>query len=395
MSDIVFYIGIDNREAYQKCMNLTTIDHNIHIGEKLESFKEVDEDIVVVCNGNIYNYKQLAEEHELGEVKNSDQLIIKLYQKYGILICSRLLYGEFSFILLKIKELPIYQKKFILDCYVVNGNLGVKPLFIGFSKDGRVCGVASREKLLEGMDVKPFPPGFYLSNLNEMVKYTQLFDQPVAVKRDPISVIINNVKLLVSNACKVRCSFGEKRIAFLLEENFNSRLVNKFMNNKTGRVNLFDDRYQLEVDEVGYIVKEVIEMINKCDVELVRRGVLLYLVARWMRKNSDYRVIICGEDVVGDEMIVCQKCFSRFGIEVRFPLVDQKVVKYLASVGDDHQLFRQVFTDVEGGELVVGEELTHLSAIKEYADKIVTDTGVGIDEALLYKNIYGEYLEKR
>jgi len=146
MFDIVFYIGVNGREAYQKCINLVTVDNEIHIGEKLERYQ--DEDTIVVCNGNIYNYKQLAEEHDIEGVASGGELIIGLYKKYGMLICSRLLYGEFSFILLKMKELPIYSKKFIVDCYIVNDNLGVKPLFIGFNDEGKVCGVASKESYL-------------------------------------------------------------------------------------------------------------------------------------------------------------------------------------------------------------------------------------------------------
>lgn len=411
MFDIVFYIGIDGREAYQKCMNLTTVDNGIHIGEQLEQSREGD--IIVVCNGNIYNYKQLAEEHDIEGVVSGGELIIGLYKKYGMLICSRLLYGEFSFVLLEMKELPIYGKKFIVDCYIVNDNLGVKPLFIGFNDGGKVCGVASKESYLKGMNMKLFPPGFYLSNLNEMVNYTQLFeyesDQKMGAKRDPISVIINNVKLFVKNAIKVRSNFGEKRVAFLLENSFHSALVNKFLDEDVLRIPLFDsNERKLVVEEVAHIVKEVIELLSNCDPVIVRRGVLLYLLARWMRKSSEYEVIICNEVTVGVEMIICQKCFAKFGIEVRFPLIDQKVVKYLASVGDDHRLFKQVFTDIVVSVGVSGEDENYLSAIREYVDKAVVNEGGGEGddggeggegsvekEKIFYKNIYKECFEKR
>lgn len=395
MFDIVFYIGVNGREAYQKCINLVTVDNEIHIGEKLERYQ--DEDTIVVCNGNIYNYKQLAEEHDIEGVASGGELIIGLYKKYGMLICSRLLYGEFSFILLKMKELPIYSKKFIVDCYIVNDNLGVKPLFIGFNDEGKVCGVASKESYLKGMNMKLFPPGFYLSNLNEMVKYTQLFefDRVVGDKRDPISVIINNVKLLVRNAIKVRAEFGEKSVAFLLENSFNSALINKFLDESVVKIPLYNSQERgLQLEEVAYIVKEVITIVGSWEVAIVRRGILLYLLAKWMRKSNKYEVIICSEVTVGVEMIICQKSFSRFGIEVRFPLVDQKVVKYLASLGDDHRLFQQVFTDVVVGE--VGEE-SYLSTIKEYVDKVVVlEGGEGENkEEIFYKNIYKECFEKR
>ena len=75
----------------------------------------------LVCNGEIYNYKQLYE--MMDKVKpqtHSDcEVIIHLYKRYGIEQCLRMLDGYFAFILIDGAEI-----------YVARDGFGVRPLFV-------------------------------------------------------------------------------------------------------------------------------------------------------------------------------------------------------------------------------------------------------------------------
>lgn len=77
--------------------------------------------IRLVCNGEIYNYKQLYK--MMSDVKPSThsdcEVIIHLYKKYGIEQCLRMLDGYFAFILVDGETI-----------YVARDAFGVRPLFI-------------------------------------------------------------------------------------------------------------------------------------------------------------------------------------------------------------------------------------------------------------------------
>jgi asparagine synthase (glutamine-hydrolysing) len=84
-------------------------------------------DCALICNGEIYNYKQLYHEMGIkGNTKSDCEVIIHCYTKYGILHTLQLLDGVYSFVLMDYKRNVIYIAR---DTY------GVRPMFIGQYKD--------------------------------------------------------------------------------------------------------------------------------------------------------------------------------------------------------------------------------------------------------------------
>jgi asparagine synthase (glutamine-hydrolysing) len=76
--------------------------------------------VKLVCNGEIYNYKQLYDMIGVTPQTHSDcEVIIHLYKRYGIEECLRMLDGYFAFILVDGDEI-----------YVARDAFGVRPLFI-------------------------------------------------------------------------------------------------------------------------------------------------------------------------------------------------------------------------------------------------------------------------
>ena len=77
---------------------------------------------ILLCNGEIYNYKQLIEEYSLTPKTKSDcEVIILLYEKVGIEKTTQLLDGEFAFIFIDNTKNLVYFARDII---------GVKPLYI-------------------------------------------------------------------------------------------------------------------------------------------------------------------------------------------------------------------------------------------------------------------------
>jgi asparagine synthase (glutamine-hydrolysing) len=86
----------------------------------------VDGDITLICNGEIYNYKELYKYMDIKPKTDSDcEVIIHLYKKYGIDHTLQMLDGVFSFILL---DNNVYNENFKM--YVARDPYGVRPLYI-------------------------------------------------------------------------------------------------------------------------------------------------------------------------------------------------------------------------------------------------------------------------
>ena len=80
---------------------------------------------ILICNGEIFNFEDLKKKYNLEEKykSNSDcEVIIHLYEEFGIEKTCELLDGEFSFILFD---------KNVNKVFIGRDQLGIRPLFIG------------------------------------------------------------------------------------------------------------------------------------------------------------------------------------------------------------------------------------------------------------------------
>ena len=117
------------------------------------------DDIVLVFNGEIYNYKELIHVEQLFCKTSSDsEVLIRLYQKYGFNFLNKL-NGMFSFCIYDIKKELFFCAR---DRY------GKKPFFYYF-KDNKFIFSSSIKSILNILDTKP--------NLNKIAlsKYMQYF----------------------------------------------------------------------------------------------------------------------------------------------------------------------------------------------------------------------------
>ena len=89
-------------------------------------------DISLICNGEIYNYRELYKHIGVKPTTDSDcEIIIHLYLKYGIKYTLQLLDGVFAFVLMDAR-LNIPKHKM----YVARDPYGVRPLFWLRQQDG-------------------------------------------------------------------------------------------------------------------------------------------------------------------------------------------------------------------------------------------------------------------
>lgn len=84
------------------------------------------QDVTLICNGEIYNFNELYEEHNITPFTNSDcEVIIHLYKLYGIEYTLSLLDGYYSFILVDSSDISKEP-----EIYVARDPYGVRPLYV-------------------------------------------------------------------------------------------------------------------------------------------------------------------------------------------------------------------------------------------------------------------------
>jgi len=83
--------------------------------------------IALVCNGNILNYKELFNELNIKQITDYNcEIIIHLYNLYGIERTLELLDGDFTFILYDMKIIDVESSKI----FIGRDPFGIKPLYI-------------------------------------------------------------------------------------------------------------------------------------------------------------------------------------------------------------------------------------------------------------------------
>lgn len=127
-----FMKGVGRGPEYSEYVNLYK---NIDLGFHRLAINGIDSisnqpirigDLVLICNGEIYNYNKLYEKHNITPVTNSDcEVILHLYKLYGIEYTLSLLDGYYSFVLLDMSDISKEP-----DIYVARDPYGVRPLYV-------------------------------------------------------------------------------------------------------------------------------------------------------------------------------------------------------------------------------------------------------------------------
>jgi asparagine synthase (glutamine-hydrolysing) len=300
--------------------------------------------IALICNGEIYNYKDLYKAMAVTPKTGSDcEVIIHAYLRYGIEQTLTMLDGVFAFVL--------YDSNNDL-LFVARDPLGVRPLYMYSSfvnSDSRLIGFASELKCLEHfynmerkyrfpVTISPFNPGTYsVFKLTEEVGEDEL--RWVLLEENPsipyfalshphswpfeMEDTINNIARYLSLAVKKRCLTTERPIACLLSGGLDSSLitalVNDFYRGQNGnkletysiglegsedlkyakKVADYLDTNHTEIlvteQEMFDAIPEVIQALESYDTTTVRASLGNYLLGKYIRAHSDAKVIFNGD----------------------------------------------------------------------------------------------------
>ncbi|XP_027850729.2 asparagine synthetase [glutamine-hydrolyzing] [Aphis gossypii] len=292
--------------------------------------------VSMICNGEIFNWKQLGEKHGFNYETQCDvESVLQLYGSFGIEETLKQLDAEYAFCLVD----SLKKKVFIArDPY------GVRPLFYLSSSNG-ILGVSSEAKGLTCLidelgltewEMKPFPPGHIaeysilsdgkleLISLNRFFKIEEPILPPVPLEKGLDKENVHaNIRNLLTQAVEKRM-MSNRRIGCLLSGGLDSSLIAAILVKlskekglpypiQTFSVGMADSPDILaarqvakhigsEHHEVLFTAEDVLSVLDKviytletADITTIRASCGMYLVSRYISQNTDTVVLCSGE----------------------------------------------------------------------------------------------------
>jgi asparagine synthase (glutamine-hydrolysing) len=328
----------------------------------------VIDNISLICNGEIYNYRELyALMGAEPETQSDCEVIIHLYKKYGIEQTLQMLDGVFAFVLTDnriVSDLPVKM-------YIARDPYGVRPLYYlrDMSKRSGIFAFASDIKTLSYVNeplekrllpheknkfrVEDFPPGHFAefelgwtvnaswTIMKEEKYHTTGFNSNILMNKTDHTELINvvkNIQTFFMAAVLKRCCATEKPIACLLSGGLDSSLVTAIVAEfhklngmppvetySIGIEGSEDLKYakiaadylgtkhtEIIVEEKDFIdaVPHVIHDIGSYDTTTVRASIGNWLVGKYIAEHSEAKVIFNGDgsDELCGGYIYMHKC---------------------------------------------------------------------------------------
>ncbi len=302
-----------------------------------------DRVIVCICNGEIYNHKELRSTLKRfdnnGIGKSDCEVIPLLYLEHGFKRFVEMfeykedkkigsyIRGEFAFVLLEFDK-----GKHLRNVIAGRDSVGVRPLYYNIGPGNLMF--SSEIKGFEGSDARniaEFPPGYiHRYNIDEF-NYIEITDHkyfhtdaiiPFFNHSENIRVTEKNILKSVYNSVidSVRSRLdADKPIAFLLSGGVDSSLVAGISAKLLGRpIRTFccgmkggtDLEYARKVaDWIGSehtevfftpedglnAIEDVIRTTETWDTTTIRASVGQYLVSKWIGTKTDCKVVMVGE----------------------------------------------------------------------------------------------------
>ena len=347
----------------------------------------IKDNLYLICNGEIYNYKKIYEELNITPKTNSDcEAILHLYEKYGMDGMMQILDGVFAFVLIDLEQ---------NQAFLARDSYGVRPMFI-YTGNHFIASASEMKQLTDfgEREIRQFTTGTYsqIDLLTGRIISNKRFASFPFMERMEIPYpseyiiykYIGQISARLEEAVRKRVTTTDRPIACLLSGGLDSSLITALV------AKHFTDRSKLETYSIGlegsedlkyaekvaqYLgtkhtsvvvseehflaaIPEVIYAIESYDTTTVRASVGNFLIAKYISEHSEAKVIFNGDG--SDEMsggylyfhksptshdfdIECKRllsnihffdglrsdrCISYHGLEARTPFLDRSLVEH-------------------------------------------------------------------
>jgi asparagine synthase (glutamine-hydrolysing) len=297
--------------------------------------------IIFICNGEIYNFKELILHYELEDIKNDCLVLPTIYmqlckkgqERFFCDVIRNDVSGEFAFILFEFKS------KILTKVIAARDEIGIRPLYYHptltsnslFFTSELKGGYHYENELIE------FPPGHLMTyHFNETVTvesedyssvYTAhpprcFFDERLQTlwgEYEPTEAeYLEEVRLSVEHSVKRRL-VADKPMAFLLSGGVDSSLVAaiaaqtlsepirtfccgmsegtdlKFARDVAAHIGSIHTEVFFTPEEGLAAIPDVIRTIESWDTTTIRASVGQYLVSKYIGTQTDCKVVMVGE----------------------------------------------------------------------------------------------------
>ncbi|XP_023201238.1 asparagine synthetase [glutamine-hydrolyzing] isoform X1 [Xiphophorus maculatus] len=291
-------------------------------------------------NGEIYNHQALKTKFDFDyQTKVDGEVLLHLYDRFGVQKMASLLDGVFAFILLDTANRKVHLGR---DTY------GVRPLFKFLTDDGFLAVCSEAKGLVEithsmetAASIVPFLPGhFEVFDLKLIGKVQSVqFEQFHCCTREPAHALYDtvgglssdfgeetvkrNIRSLFENAVRKRL-MAHRRIGCLLSGGLDSSLVAAMLlklskeeklpysiqtfsigsedspdvmaaEKVAAHIGSEHHKVEFTAEEGVKALEEVIFHLETYDITTVRASVGMYLISKYIREKTDSVVIFSGE----------------------------------------------------------------------------------------------------
>ncbi len=329
----------------------------------------ISDNYYMIYNGEVYNYKELINEHKLKVKTSSDtEVVLEMYKKYGT-NCLQYFNGMFAFF--------IYNRN-NNDIFVARDRLGIKPLYfrenedsIDFSseispllflKDSKTdeLGIRQYRKLRMTIknytlyqDIKFFPAGHYFLNGN-FYKYWDLDVSPKPAPDDKVlkesiyKAVMLRKRSDVAIGSYLSGGLDSTILTYLLKPTntwtvgFNN--LNEFDWSLLANKKLNSIHTQVVVDNKKFIETAKF-MINKRKEPLsVPNEVLIYLMTKEVKKQNT--VVLSGEGA--DELFWGYDRIFRWANTIKTIQINEFDEKYCYGTNKDDEVLYFALENIPG-----------------------------------------------
>jgi len=315
-----------NNDAFFIGFHRLAINGITPMGDQPFEYIKGQNKVYVMCNGEIYNYRELNKKYGLGlkEGMSDCAVIYPLFLKVGLEKMIDLLDGVFAFVIYDTEDNSIYAGR---------DPIGVRPLFYGYNEEE--IGFASEAKALSDlMEVVPFPPGSYFSTHIGHPKHFFDIEEFKDCPPNHYLTLMNDTQIYESvrnvfiKAVRKRM-LSERPIGSLLSGGLDSSLVASIVQREMRENGMILNTYSigfegspdlkyarkvadfigsnhheviLDMDDILHTLPEIIRQLETWDTTTIRASIGMYFLSKYIKENSEDVVIFSGEGV--DEL--CQ-----------------------------------------------------------------------------------------
>jgi len=281
----------------------------------------MDNNIIFLCNGEIYNYKEINYMHNLNNFSNDCACILELYKKFSfdefINIINKEIIGEFAFLIFHYDNeglskiiasrdifgvRPLYYSKNINNDYLFSSELKGVPLEFEDVNEfpcGSVMQIDYKENNINYFDITNNIYNFNINEKYELIKIKESLENAVKIRLmadnvDEIGFYLSgglDSSIICSIASKLLYPKRIKTFSIGFKESTDLPYANKVAK----YINSIHKEIIIEEEEALKIIDDVIYATCTYDITTIRASCGQYLLSKYIKEFTNIKVIINGD----------------------------------------------------------------------------------------------------